>query len=215
MEDNELVNIDDNFDDVIQLTEYEGDGIIKPNGNNSIQSISQYDPVDVQEIDLVCQKQARNLVDKIKGFIIKYSPTDLDEDVQEYITAAAELEISGLADMLQLIQMNKLMISNIVNRINDTLGEDFAAINSYNQLVNMHMKLMKDVQNRYKSIPETLKRMKTDIETDQLLPSNGDSVEEKISENYGVSQFNNSRELINSLSESDIDEDSDLNEDDI
>ena len=79
------------------------------------------------------------------------------------------------------------------------MAEDYAAIQTYNSLVTQHMKLMKDLQQRYRSIPQVMKRMKVDVEVDQDLPTSGDEVNEVITEDYGDTQFNSDRELMTIL----------------
>lgn len=213
---------DDNFEEVVQLTEYlpeNGQTGMTPQryAGASMQVVAEYTPVDLTEIDEKSQKQAKTLVNKIKEYIIKYSPTELDQAKQDYLNAVAELEISGLADMIQLCMMNKVMISNLVNKVNDTFGEDFAAIQSYTNLVNLHMKLMKDLQVRYKNIPTLMKRMKTDIETEQVLSDEDPVSNDVISDKYGETQFNSGRELYNKLTEEGpiVDEDAEYEEIDV
>ena len=65
--------------------------------------------------------------------------------------------------MLSLVEMNKQMIRNIQRRVNATQAEDYALIQTYNQLLNQHIKLYKELQQTYKNIPATLKKMKADV----------------------------------------------------
>ena len=185
------------FDDVIQLTEYEGNGRTPMRSNTM--AVAEYTQVQTLAISQDYQKKAENLVNKIKDFIISYGGVECDEQMTKYLEQVAQLEISGLSDMMQLCAINKMMIDNVVNRINITMAEDYAAIQTYNSLVTQHMKLMKDLQQRYRSIPQVMKRMKVDVEVDQDLPTSGDEVNEVITEDYGDTQFNSDRELMTIL----------------
>lgn len=181
------------FSDVIQLTEYEGN----PSSNRQTSMVvAEYNPVQSLAIASKYEEKAKNLVNKIKDFIITYGGLEAQEDVVTYLTQVAELEISGLADMMQLCAINKMMIDNVVNRINATMAEDYAAIQTYNTLVTQHMKLMKELQSRYRSIPQVMKRMKVDVETEQELPEAGDNVDGVITEEFGETQFNSDKELM-------------------
>lgn len=187
------------FSDVIQLTEYEGN----PSSNRQTSMVvAEYNPVQSLAIASKYEEKAKNLVNKIKNFIITYGGLEAQEDVVTYLTQVAELEISGLADMMQLCAINKMMIDNVVNRINATMAEDYAAIQTYNTLVTQHMKLMKELQSRYRSIPQVMKRMKVDVETEQELPDAGDNVDGVITEEFGETQFNSDKELMAMLNKS-------------
>lgn len=187
------------FSDVIQLTEYEGN----PSSNRQTSMVvAEYNPVQSLAIASKYEEKAKNLVNKIKDFIITYGGLEAQEDVVTYLTQVAELEISGLADMMQLCAINKMMIDNVVNRINATMAEDYAAIQTYNTLVTQHMKLMKELQSRYRSIPQVMKRMKVDVETEQELPEAGDNVDGVITEEFGETQFNSDKELMAMLNKS-------------
>ena len=91
------------------------------------------------------------------------------------------------------------MISNIVARVNATQAEDYTIINSYNNLINQHLKLIKEVTTMYKSIPSVMKKMRADILSNQELENQNNENEELITENYGEKQFNNSKQLLRTI----------------
>ena len=78
---------------------------------------------------------------------------ELSQEHKEYMEAVAEIQMSSLSDLLYLCAINKQMINNVVNRINATMVEDYAIIQSYTSLVKQHMMLIKDLMTHFKSIP--------------------------------------------------------------
>ena len=67
-------------------------------------------------------------------------------------------------------------------------------------MVNQHLKLIKEVQNSYRGIPNVLKKMKADIMCNQELDGNS-SNDEVITEDSGVTQFNNQKQMLRALIE--------------
>ena len=94
------------------------------------------------------------------------------------------------------------MMKNIIERVNVTQAEDYAIVNSYNNLVNQHLKLLKELSNHYKAIPATIKKMRNDvIQEDRLNSDNSDDVSGVVTENFGETQFNNQKQLLKAILE--------------
>jgi hypothetical protein len=94
------------------------------------------------------------------------------------------------------------MLNNIIARVNSVQAEDYAMIATYNSLLNQHLKLLKELQNAYKSIPSIIKKMKAEVFCNQeLLPGGDDGSGDVITENYGTTQFNNQKEMLKILKE--------------
>ena len=96
------------------------------------------------------------------------------------------------------------MLDNIVRRVNAVQAEDYAMIQTYNNLVTQHLKLIKELQSSYKSIPGVLKKMRTEVLCNQELGDligQGSADEEVISTDYGTTQFNNTKQLLKTLKE--------------
>lgn len=196
-----LDNNEDNYDEVLQLTEY-NDGMLtaldRPGGLSA-----EYVDIDVGSIDAKYEKQAKKFVGKITKFILDFNDIELSDKHKSYISEVGQLQMSNLKDMLILVDMNKQMLDNIVRRINFSQAEDYAMINTYNQLMNQHIKLMKELQNTYKQIPSTIKRMRADVLLTES--SNQNDKPEKdndvYTEEYGDKQFNNNKDLLRKLRE--------------
>ncbi len=190
----ESVIENENFDEVLQLTEY-NDSLVHAN-NDSEYNIAEYKPIETVNISNKHKKFATAFVKKITGFVLEFNDVVLTEKHKKYLTDVGKLQIQHLEDLLSLTDMNKQMISNIVARVNATQAEDYVIINSYNNLINQHLKLIKELQNSYKSIPTIIKKMKTEILCNQEL---GEHVpgedEELITEDFGTNQVNNSKQL--------------------
>jgi hypothetical protein len=92
------------------------------------------------------------------------------------------------------------MMCNIIERVNVTQAEDYAIINSYNNLVNQHLKLLKELNAHYKAIPATIKKMRNDvIQEDRLNSGDTDEVGGVVTEDFGKSQFNNQKQLLRAM----------------
>lgn len=185
----------EDFGDVLQLTEYNEGGLI--NGNTDF-VVAEYNKVDVQTIDKDQKVRAERFVNKITKFVLEFNDIKLTEDHQDYIKQVGELQLSNLQDLLSLVEINKQMIGNIVARVNAVQAEDYAIINAYNNLVNQHIKLIKEVSNTYKSIPSVIKKMRADVLSNQELEATTES-DEVITEEFGEKQFNNSKQLLKSI----------------
>lgn len=190
----------ENYDDVLQLTEY-SDGMLTTKDTYGV--VAEYNEISIQQIDEKYKLQAKNFVGKITKFIIDFEDVELTDRHKRYLSEVGKLQMSNLQDMLVLVDMNKQMLQNVINRVNATQIEDYAIIESYNKLLNQQIKLMKELQTTYKSIPSTMKKMRNDIllsetnEQQQLQQQQNDVV----TDDYGESQFNNGKQLLRSLRE--------------
>lgn len=185
------------IDEVLQLTEYNG-GLVQ--GNNSYGVVAEYENIEIAEISLKHKKQAESFVTKITNFILEFNDVELSPTHRNYIKQVAKLQLGHLQDLMELIDINKQMLNNIVRRVNATQVEDYAVINTYNSLVNQHLKLIKEVQNSYRGIPNVLKKMKADVMCNQELEGNSTN-DEVITEDSGVTQFTNQKQLLRTLIE--------------
>ena len=99
-----------------------------------------------------------------------------------------------------MVDVNKQMLNNIIARVNASQAEDYSIINSYNNLVNQHLKLIKELQNTYRAIPNVIKKMKADVVCNQELENSENTAnEEIITSEFGETQFNNGKQLYRSL----------------
>lgn len=188
----------DNFDEVLQLTAYEGGGLVRDERTDFV--VAEYDNIDTKNVDKKTELLAKKFVSKITKFILDFNDVQLSVAHQQYIKQVGIFQLSNLKDMLSLVEINKQMINNIVARVNAVQAEDYVIINSYNNLVNQHIKLLKEVTNFYKSIPSTMKKLRADVLSNQELENEATN-DELITENYGETQFNNSKQMLRSLLE--------------
>lgn len=199
IEDENFFNNDEDFSEVLELTEY-NNGMLATNNDKLF--VAQYDDIKTIEISQKHKKFAQNFVGKITKFVLDFNDVELSEGHKSYIKSVGKLQMDHLVDLLSLVDMNKQMINNIVNRVNSTQAEDYVIISSYNNLINQHLKLIKELQNTYKSIPNTLKKMKADILCNQELEENAlPTGDELITENFGETHFNNGKQLNQILAE--------------
>lgn len=188
----------DSFDDVLQLTEYDGGGLVSKESTDFV--VAEYDKIDVINIDKEKSLVAKKFVSKITKFVLEFNDVQLTEDHKSYIKQVGNLQLSNLQDLLTLVEVNKQMIGNIVARVNAVQAEDYAIVNSYNNLVNQHIKLIKEVSNLYKSIPNVMKKMRADVLSNQELEQTQET-NELITEDYGSKQFNNSKQMLRQILE--------------
>jgi hypothetical protein len=186
-------------DEVLKLTEYDGNLGLQP--TNGV--VAEYKDIDIDRVDTKHAIQAKNFVTRITKFILEFRDVELTEKHEAYIKDVAKFQLDNLVDMMSLVTVNKEMLANIVRRVNSTQAEDYAMIGTYNNLVTLHLKLMKELQNSYKSLPGILKKMRTEVMCNQELGDTtgvqpGDE-NEPITEAYGSTQFNNTKHLLKTL----------------
>lgn len=191
------------YDEVIQLTEYTGGGTMTPQfGSGGDFSIAQYDQIDLGGLETKYKSLAKSFTDKVKSFVMSMNDEELSQEHKEYMEAVAEIQMTSLSDLLYTCAINKQMINNVVNKINATMVEDYAIIQSYTSLVTLHMKLIKDMMTHFKSIPGVMKRLKTEVITDQLLPEGHDGDNLPSSESFLKSEdneFSNRKDMLRKL----------------
>jgi len=190
-------------DEVLKLTEYDGGSMLP--SNNFI--AAEYVDINIATVDKTHQKTATSFVNKITKFILDFKDTELTKDHKSYISDVASLQLSNLQDLLSLVTINRSMLDNIVRRVNAVQAEDYSMINAYNNLTNQHLKLLKELQNTYKGIPATLKKMRTEVLCNQELigeakPEGG---EEVVTAEFGTTQFNNTKQLLKTLRQDNLD----------
>lgn len=191
----------ESFGEVLQLTEY-NDSMLTPT-DNMYGVIAEYREVKVDQVDQLFQQKAKSFVGKIAKFVMELGDVELTAQHKSYIKDVANLQVANLADMMTLVDTNKQMINNIVRRVNATQAEDYALINSYNQLLNQHMKLLKELQTMYKAIPATIKKMRSDVMLEDNAQSTQEHIDEMavVTENFGETQFNSGKQLLRKLRE--------------
>ena len=183
-------------DEILSLTEY-----VNPESNNNISVISEYNDISVININNSSKKIASDLVKKITNFIISFDDVELNKEHKNYLKEVGNLEIATLEDLLTITNYNKQMIDNIVLRINSVQAEDYAMIQSFTSLVNNHMKLMKDLQSKYKAIPSVIKRMKAEIMCNQELGKDETDYKKLQEEVEQTTEIASNKELLKRLRE--------------
>lgn len=202
-EDKQLLTIevddDNDYDEVLQLTEYDG-GNLETSNNTGI--VAEYNPINIVTVEKKHKAFATSFVQKISKFIVDFKDVELTDKHEQYIKQVGQLQLENLADLLSLVEINRAMLNNIILRVNSVQGEDYAMLATYNSLLNQHLKLLKELQNAYKAIPGIIKKMKTEVFCNQeLLDSPLDEAGNVITEDYGTTQFNNQKEMLKSLKE--------------
>lgn len=194
-----VVDDDNDYDEVLQLTEYDG-GNLKASNNTGI--VAEYNPINIVTVEKKHKAFATSFVQKISKFIVDFKDVELTDKHEQYIKQVGQLQLENLADLLSLVEINRAMLNNIILRVNSVQGEDYAMLATYNSLLNQHLKLLKELQNAYKAIPGIIKKMKTEVFCNQeLLDSPLDEDGNVITEDYGTTQFNNQKEMLKSLKE--------------
>lgn len=189
---------DQSFDEVLELTAYSDSSLTPSNQNTFV--VAEYEEINTPTISDKHRIIAKKFVQKITSFILEFNDVALTEEHKVYIKQVGNLQMQHLEDLLTLTEVNKRMIANIIHRVNATQAEDYAIINSYNLLINQHLKLLRELQTTYKSIPSVLKKMKADVLCNQALEENFEE-DEVITEEYGETQFNNSKQMLRSLAD--------------
>lgn len=191
----ETEEYNDNFEEVLQLTEYVGTDEAR---SSNVYVQAEYKNIDVVQVNINHQKIAKNIVQKITKFILDFNDVTLNVEHQKYIKSVAELQVSHLSDLLSLTAINKQMLDNMVLRVNSVQAEDYAMLTVYNTLANQHLKFHKELQNTYKNIPSMLRKMRLDVmDPENLLEKASD--EGIVVEDSGVTQFNNTKELLKTM----------------
>ncbi len=185
---------DNDYEEVLSLTEFDG-GLIQDNHNGVV---AEYDNINIVQIENRHKIQAKSFVQKVTKFISQFNDVELTDDHKAYLKQVGQFQLEHLSDLLTLVEINKQMITNIVRRVNSVQAEDYAMIATYNTLLNQHLKLVKEVQNTYKSLPGVLKKMKAEIICNQELLGN-EAGDEVITEKFGETQFNNQKQLLKKL----------------
>lgn len=192
---------DSEVEEVLQLTTYEDNQLVSSDHNNQY-GIAEYKAIDIEDVSAKHQKEAKTFIDKVTKFVIEFNDVELTDKHKELIKVTAGFQLQHLSDLLFLVDANKQMINNIIRRVNATMTEDYAIIAAYNNLINQHLKLIKELSNSYRSVPSILKKMRADIICDQQLeqPENPNG-EEVITKNFGDSQFNSDKQLYRKMLE--------------
>lgn len=187
--------------EVLQLTTFD-DSQLVPSQHNNQYGVAEYKEINIEDVSLRHQKEAKSFIDKVTKFVIEFNDVELSDSHKSLIKATAQFQLSHLSDLLFLVDANKQMINNIIRRVNATMTEDYAIIAAYNNLINQHLKLIKELSNSYRSVPSILKKMRADIICDQQLeqPENPNG-EEVITKNFGDSQFNSDKQLYRKMLE--------------
>lgn len=190
--DDDEINTED-FSEVLNLTEYNDSLVAK---NDYV--VADYEDISLVEIEERHKTNAKNFVGKITKFILDFKDVELTDAHKKYLKQVGNFQLDHLNDLLLLVSVNKQMLSNIIARVNATQAEDYAIINSYNNLINQHLKLIKELQNTYRSIPTVLKKMKADILCNQELEENNEE-NEVITQEFGKTQFNNGKQIMREI----------------
>ena len=189
-------DISDNFDEVLQLTEYSGTDELR-SSNAFVQA--EYETINIVEVNNNHSKIAKSIVQKITKFILDFNDVQLTDEHKTYLKAVANLQLNQLTDLLSLTAINKQMLDNMVRRVNAVQAEDYAMLSVYNTLANQHLKFHKELQNTYKNIPTLLRKMRLDvIDTENLLENKNDDI---VTEESGVLLFNNTKQLLKKMKE--------------
>ena len=198
-EERDLTN--EEVNEVLQLTSYEDNQLI-PSQHNNQYGIAEYKEIDIEDVSAKHQKEAKTFIDKVTKFVIEFNDVELTDAHKSLIKITAQFQLSHLSDLLFLVDANKQMINNIIRRVNATMTEDYAIIAAYNNLINQHLKLIKELSNSYRSVPSILKKMRADIICDQQLEQQENpNGEEVITKNFGDSQFNSDKQLYRKMLE--------------
>lgn len=173
--------IDDNFDDVLTLTnENDNRSVGQYTGGGSL-ALAEYDDVPVVNININTQKIAKRYIQSVTKFVLSLSDVELGEEHKNYLKQVGQLKVDQLSDLLSMTKMNKMIIDNMVRNINANQGEDFAMIATYNNLINQHIKLHKELSLVYKNIPIDMRKMRNDVLDSNLLENkNGDDIPDDI-----------------------------------
>lgn len=208
--DGEFASDDANSDDIfptesyqaeiLQLTPFipgtrSGSEIGSTESGTGVTLNAEYTNIAVVELQQQHQLKAKQLVDGIVKFIKGFKDVELTQQHKEYLDIIAEFQMTHLSHLLYIVDVNKQMLDNMVHRINMVQAEDYAMLNTYNNLANQHIKLMKELSNTYKNIPANIKKMRTEVMCNQELGSDM----EKNQLNDAATQTKTGRDLLEIL----------------
>ena len=202
-EDNSGDILDDNTDDedfseVLELTEFNDNMLVPTDSNDFI--VAEYGKIETVELSKAHKIQSKNFVGKVTKFVLDFNDIELSLTHKKYLKQVANFQMEHLSDLLLLVDVNRKMIENIVARVNATQAEDYVVITSYTTLINQHLKLIKELQTTYKSVPGIMKKMRAEVLSDDELVKSS-LPEEIITEDYGDTQFNSSKQLLKQILE--------------
>lgn len=203
----EEFNEDENFETVFQLTKFAENGDLS-NRHGGVSNednqfvVAEYKNIEITKVTKNQAKVAKKFVQEAERLIVSYGNKDGGEfggTLKNYINSITTLQLGQLTDLLTLVEVNKQMLGNMVRRINTFQADDYALIQTYTQLLQQHIKLHRETQNTFGSIPAMLKKMVVDISEDLLDPRSPN--EAIIGENHGITQFNNSKDMLKKIKE--------------
>ncbi len=188
---------DGDYGEVLELTAYNSSNVPASSsiGETGVFGVAQYDNINIQEITAASERNAKSLVRKIENFICSLSEVNLSKEHRDYVRVVADIELRGLSDLIRLVEINNTMINNIAERINTTSAEDYAIIQQYNNILNTHLKLTKEIQTYYINIPSRIKTMQNSVmdsdneETTTIVPTH----------DMGTKQFASQKDLLRTL----------------
>ena len=189
--------LDDNFDEVLSLTNVNTDGLTNFHGHStqvSNYNDAEYSEVKPVEISAKQQKIAEKFIKEISHFIAKLGDVTLTNKHKQYINTVSELKIASLTDLLTLRTMNMEIMANLVSVINSSNGEDIMMIQSYNSLVTTQMKLVKETDQFISSLPNDIRKLRNDVLSPEELEAT--SKEDLTAKIVGDNTFNNTRSLL-------------------
>lgn len=183
----------ENFDDdIIKLSPFSRD-ISDNNQPNDVPVglVAEYHEIEVVEIQQRHLLKAREFVGKISKFVKEFKDIELSDQQKSYLDNVCEFQITQLSELMYIVEVNKKLLDNMIYRINLVQAEDYVMLNTYNSLVNQHIKLFKELNSTYKNVPMVLKKMRTEIMCDQELIGDGD----KSPITDGITQAKNGKNL--------------------
>ena len=106
--DDELVETEDfneseNFDEVIQLTQYDG-GI--SSDNNQYGVIAEYNSIDLVPLKASCEKQAKEFTTLVNNLVTSFNDVELTEEHKAYLKSVSNLQMTNLKDFLYMVELS-------------------------------------------------------------------------------------------------------------
>jgi hypothetical protein len=192
---------DDDFSDVfdVSLIQQPHQNGFQLGADSATYTVAKYDSIKVVEIERKAITEAKAFVQKVTAFVTTSGDDSLKAEHIDYLKQVSKFKIQNLSDLLRIAKINSMMINNIVERINSTVAEDYAMVASYNNLITLHMKLIREIQNLYTSIPSQMRKMKAEMLAKQEVSETASL--EPFSTNLGETHFNNQKQLLARLAE--------------